>query len=253
MLSRDPPPPSAPSRPSLVTPWSSLRTPQPLTAREREALAHCRFDGRSVLAGQEEIGQSSAADRLYFLEQGWACQFKSTRDGRRQISRVLIAGDFLNIEGLILGRHDYGVLLLTDGRVSSTSVEPVRKVLGEQGGIASRFAWLAARENAIGREALLRVARLNANERLAHLLCEVAVRLGFREAEGTVSFELPLIQDVLADMLGLTVVHINRTLQWMRADGLLKTSGKVVTIQDVGALRHLCEFDPAYLLLDAIV
>jgi len=233
-----------------VRPWAHLGSPRPLMQAEREVLFDCRFQSRSVAASQTQIVQSSLADTLFFLERGWACQFKSTLGGRRQILRILTAGDFLNVEGVIFGRNGSAVLHLAEGQVSSTPAGPVRALMARHADIARRFAWIAARDATISQQTLFCLGRLNANQRLAHLLCEMAVRLGHHQASGHLVFEFPLTQEVLADVLGLTAVHVNRTMQWLRAERLISTSDRVVTVNDIGNLRRLCEFDPAYLHTD---
>ena len=113
-------------------------------------------------------------------------------------------------------------------------------------GTARTFTWLALVENAILSRCALSLGRRSAKERLAHLLCELSVRLE-AEGENESSFACPLTQEQLADALGLTAVHVNRTMQQLRNGGLVATENRTVTLPDVERLRQVGGFDPGYL------
>ena len=106
--------------------------------------------------------------------------------------------------------------------------------------------FLALTDNAILSQWALCIGRHSARQRLAHLLCELSARLDPEDGNES-SFALPVTQEQLADALGLTSVHVNRTMQQLRTEGLIVTASRVVTIPDVSQLRKAGEFDPAYL------
>ena len=218
-----------------------------LSAEELNALAGCAASRRIVSAGSELAHEGDATESLTFLEVGWACQYTTTRDGRRQISALLLPGDVCNLDALPFGKLDGGVRMLTSGTMLSVPRDRVAALVATSAGIAQAFIWLGAVENAILSRRTLCLGRLSARERMAHLLCELAVRLGFNNDEGEVSFDMPLTQEQLADVLGLTAVHVNRTLLQLRRDGLLTSTKRVVGICDVAALRLAGEFQPGYL------
>ena len=197
-------------------------------------------------AGEELVREAEPASTIHFLAEGWACRFKVTRNGHRQISTLLVANDVCNLDGLLFGRLDYGVRMLTAGKVWSLPRERALE-LAEYPGIARSFTWLGFVENAMLAQWALCLGRQSARERVAHLFCELSVRVGSTDDEGVVSFDLPLTQEHIADVLGLTPVHVNRTLQQLRTEGLLTSTMRTIAIPDIAELRRVADFTPFYL------
>jgi len=113
-------------------------------------------------------------------------------------------------------------------------------------GIARTFTWLGMIENVILSKWTLSLGRRSAIARLAHFLCEMSVRIGADDG-GKSSFAFPMTQEQIADTLGLTSVHVNRTMQHLRAGGLIATPKRRMIIPDIAKLRHVGGFDPRYL------
>lgn len=204
---------------------------------------------RALDAGASLAREGEPTDNLYILTTGWACRYKTTREGARQMPALLVPGDMCNLDSLMFGALNYGVRTrtLTPATVLTLPRERALALSTHHPGIARTFTWLALVENAILSQWALCLGRQSARERLAHLLCELSVRLGCAEGEAETSFDLPLTQEQIADVLGLTPVHVNRTLQQLRAEGLVTTDRHMITIRDVAELRRVGEFDPAYL------
>ena len=191
--------------------------------------------------------QDEKADHIYFMEEGWACQFRTMRDGRRQILRVLLPGDVCNLDSLQTENAPFGIRALTPVSTLSVARQHLSALCHGSPGIANSVIQLALCENAMLNQRATCLGRRSAPERLAHLLCELGTRLGHGARSETISFELHLTQEQIADVLGLTAVHINRMMQQFRRQGLLHTEGKIFTLEDMGALKDMAEFDPAYL------
>ena len=221
-----------------------------LSAEERRALSRVSLLSRPVRASEELVREGELIGSIQFLIDGWACRFKLTRDGRRQISTLLAPGDVCNLDALLFDRLDYGVRMLTAGTILSIPRERVIALAAEYPGISRGFTWLGFVENAILAQWALCLGRQSARERVAHLICELAVRLGCSDDDGEISFELPLTQEHLADALGLTPVHVNRTLGQLRAEGMLASSVRRFEVRDVAALRRIADFSPTYLHID---
>lgn len=214
--------------------------------QERVALARAPVTVRSLTAGDELIREDSSPENLYLLTAGWAYRYLTTRNGSRQIPALIVPGGICNLDNLLFERSDFGVRALTKATVLVLPREQAVSLAANHPGVGRAFTWLALAENAILGQWAVGLGRRSATERLAHLLCELSIRLGAGDA-GEVSFELPLTQELIADTLGLTAVHVNRTLQQLRADGLVVTAGRMVTIPDLGRLQALADFDPGYL------
>lgn len=181
------------------------------------------------------------------MEEGWACQFRTLRDGRRQILRVLLPGDVCNLDSLQMKNAPFGIKALTSVSTLLVARQHLSALCHGSPGIANSVIELALSENAMLNQWATCLGRRSAPERLAHLLCELAVRLGRDAGCETASFDLPLTQEQIGDVLGLTAVHINRMMQQFRRQRLLHTEGKTITLEDMGALKNMAEFDPAYL------
>lgn len=213
---------------------------------ERRVIERVPVGVRSLAAGDELIREGTSPDSLYFLSAGWAYRYMTTRCGGRQIPALFVPGSICNVDNLLFERADFGVRALTSATVLALPRERALALAAEHPGIGRAFTWLALSENAILSQWALGLGRRTAQGRLAHLLCEMSVRLGAGDGDDS-RFALPLTQELIADVLGLTPVHINRTMQQLRADGLIATAGRTVTILDMARLRSVAEFDPSYL------
>ncbi|MFT6571301.1 MAG: CRP-like cAMP-binding protein [Sphingomonas echinoides] len=217
-----------------------------LSREERQALESAALPSRSVRAGQDLVREGEPADRLYLIMEGWACRYQTTRDGMRQISAMLVPGDTANVDSLTFDSPGYGVRALTEIKVLAIPCDRALALTTQHAGVARTFLFLALTDNAILSQWALCMGRLSARQRLAHLLCELSARLDPEEGNES-SFELPVTQEQLADALGLTSVHVNRTMQQLRTEGLITTGNRAITIPDVVRLRSAGGFDPGYL------
>jgi CRP-like cAMP-binding protein len=181
---------------------------------------------------------------------GFACRHKMLPDGRRQIIGYFLPGDMCDARLFILRRMDHGISTLCASSVTTISRQAILDLTTRYPRLTRAFWWNTLVEEAICREWLVNVGQRTALERLAHLFCEVHLRLqavGLSTARG---FELPVTQSELADTLALSTVHVNRTLKELRRIGLVSMSSKLLVIHDLAALRTLAMFDPSYLHLD---
>jgi two-component sensor histidine kinase len=216
-----------------------------LSREERHALEDAVSPAKTIVANVDLVREGDGADTLFIVTDGWACRYTTTRDGRRQLPTLLVPGDAGNLDSLMFDHLDYGVRTITQATVVALPRGRALALAAEHSGIARTFTWLGLVENTILTRWALSLGRQSALERLAHLLCELDVRLG-TEKEGN-RFDFPLTQEQIADALGLTAVHVNRMVQQLRADGLIATAGRAMTILNVARLREVGGFDPRYL------
>lgn len=220
-----------------------------LSAAEQLALHDAIPGSRAVKVHTDLTREGVPADSLLILTEGWACRYLTTREGGRQITGLLLPGDVVNLDALMFTRPDHSVRTLTHAMVAAVRRDQITALAQAHDGIAAALTWLATLENAVLSRWTVSVGRRLAHERVAHLLCEVSVRLG-AEAGNESSFALPLTQEQIADALGLTAVHVNRMMRQLRNHDLIETDGRVVTLRDVARLRLIGGFDPGYLHLD---
>ncbi|WP_298089574.1 Crp/Fnr family transcriptional regulator [uncultured Sphingomonas sp.] len=217
-----------------------------LSAEDRQALVEIATAPRRFRAGIDLVSEGVRTDAVFVVTEGWACRYKMTRDGARQITGLVVPGDVCNLDSFMLSQVNFGVRTLTAGSAVGLPRERVQALAAERSAIARAFTWFTIVENAVLSEWALSLGRQTARERLARLLCELAMRLGGTSGDAP-SYELPVTQEQLADALGLTSVHVNRTLQQLRADGLVAIEARRVTLPDLAALRRVGDFDGAYL------
>ena len=227
-----------------------LRARDEISAEEEAAL-------RAAIEGPQEI----ASDTTYIragvelsvstvLLEGLMCRYKDLRNGERQITELHVAGDFADLHSFTLKRLDHNIMTLTPCRVATLPHERLREIT-EQHPHLTRVYWFGTNlDGAIHREWEVSLGRRTAISKVAHLFCELHVRLGIVGLTDGLSYELALTQMDLAECLGLTSVHINRTLKELREGGLVEFRDRTVAIQDLDGLQRVAEFDPSYLYLE---
>ncbi len=225
------------------------RTPV-LSPEEAAALEAAAVRETSYATRQIFIRQQTPLTQCTLLLEGFVERFKDTPEGRRQILAIHVPGDFVDLHSYPLKKLEHSVAALTDIRVALFPHAEVR-ALTEKSATITELLWKSTMiDAAINREWIVSVGARGAAVRLAHLFCEMFVRLErIGQAAGN-SFALPLTQVDLADATGLTAVHANRMLRQLREDGLVAFRQGVAEILDWPRLRAFAEFDPAYLFLD---
>jgi CRP-like cAMP-binding protein len=212
----------------------------------RGSIAEMRFypPGRTIV----RAGTTLSASTL--LIEGIVCRYKDLTDGQRQIMELHVGGDFVDLHGFLLKRLDHNIGTMTPVQVAHVPHEALRGIT-ETHPHLGRMLWFSTLlDAAIHREKILSIGRRSAVSRIAHILCELLVRLRLVGLADETGYALPLTQADLADVTGLTSVHVNRMLKKLRDDRLLTFRGGRVEIGDWDALQRLAEFDSTYLHLE---
>lgn len=200
--------------------------------------------------GRDLIRQGECADAVQLLLEGWAFRYKVLKNGRRQILGYLLPGDICDLHITLLSEMDHSVGLLTDAQVVTIPSQQLREAMKRHPQIEQALWSAVLVDEAILREWLTNLGQRDAFSRAGHHLCELWHRM--RNA-GLVNedeqFDLPVTQEELGDALGLTSIHINRTLRRLREEGLVAIRQKRLTVLDTKRLTQATGFDPAYLHL----
>lgn len=207
---------------------------------------------RALPAGTEFVHDGEPYGHSYIVRQGWAIRFKTLSDGRRQILNFVLPGDFIGVFSPLFEVADHAVAALTDLELHPVDPTFLVELFADCPRLGAAVAWSAGRDEAILSEQVVRIGRRSAYERTGHLIVELLHRLRLVGEAGQRSFELPLTQEVLADTLGLSIVHVNRTLRRLRENGLLEICGDRVVIGDLDALMDVAEFSPHYLAAEPL-
>jgi CRP-like cAMP-binding protein len=221
-----------------------------LTPEERDVLAALPMRTVRMKAGDDLIREGDRPDRVHLLIDGWACRYKILPDGGRQILAYLIPGDLCDIHIFILKKMDHGISLLSDATVGLIDPQAMLELLDSHPRVARALYWATLVDEAVLREWLVNVARRDPYERLAHLFCEMWLRMATVGLVDDNRFDLPLTQAELGDTVGLTPVTVNRVIQRLRGEGLITLKGGQLEILDVERLKRIAEFNDNYLHLD---
>jgi CRP-like cAMP-binding protein len=182
--------------------------------------------------------------KLCFVESGFASRYKLLRNGKRQIVNVILPGDVIGLPGGFLEKACYSVIAVTDMKLQVCSIGEYVRLCYRRPQFGLALSWLAVQESITCAEHAINTGRRTPAERLAHFLLEIYSRL---EAVGLASkscFDLPFSQEVMSDVLGLSVPHLNRTLAKLRNDGLIDMETRRIYLVDVKALEVLGHFQP---------
>ena len=186
---------------------------------------------------------------LHIIVEGWACRYKQLEDGRRQIIALFVPGDMCDPCVFLLDEMSHALATLTPVTLARIAEKDLLEIMRESPSLTRAF-WLEMLISAeVQREWTVNIGRRTALERMAHLFCELLLRLRAVGLASGSECDLPLTQADLGDVLGLSSVHVNRTLQEIRAMKLVELRGKRLLVQDENALQALALFNPNYLHL----
>lgn len=218
-----------------------------LTEEEQVVLRALSLRARDFDKGADIIRQGDKAVESCLIISGLACRYKVVAGGKRQILSLHFAGDMPDLQGLYLEVMDHGVACITGVRAAFVSHQALRTLFEQNRRLGELFWQYTLVDASIFRDWIANLGRRSAYQRMAHLFCELFVRmsaLGLAEKE---SFRLPMTQSELGDACGLSPVHVNRVLQRLRREGLIVSTGDVHAIADWEGLRKAGDFDETYL------
>lgn len=216
-----------------------------LTGNERNVVSKLHFETQKFSSNVDIAGPDTPVDYVSVIVAGFAASYAGLKDGSRQITALHMAGDILGLQSIILPKRGLVVQTLSPCVMTRVSASYVRKAASHCPLLTEAFWRNTALDFALLEHSLIRKKKLSV-PRVAHLLCEMAVRMRAHDLGGIV-FPLPLTQAQLGDALGLTSVHTNRVLQLLRQGRLIEIANKTVKILDWQKLTQLAEFDQSYL------
>ena len=220
-------------------------------AEDREALLALPQRLRRLDPGSYLMREGVVPGQCSVMVDGYAFRQKMTGDGARQILAVCIPGDAVDLQNIFLDISDHSVQMLTRGTVVDLPRDGLQELVHSRPAVGRALIQLTLIEASILREWVINVGRRDARERIAHILCEFAVRLESRGLRFDNGFELPMTQEQLADAAGLTPVHVNRVLKGLEADGLISRQRRHIQFTNWRALQDAGDFSRRYLHIAA--
>lgn len=235
----------------LIAPlYARLAARDLLSDEEQAALRSIAGPSRVVPAGTDMVIEGTRATKSTLVTDGYAIRYRLLENGERQITAIHVAGDFVDLHSFLLKVMDHSVGALSTCTIVTFDHTDLEKITRQYPHL-TRLLWLSTLlDAAIHREWIVGLGRLSAFARMAHLICELYVRLKIIGAGDDQGFVFPITQIELADALGISSVHVNRVLQEMRDQELVVWKGARIDIVNWDGLSRAAEFDPRYLHLE---
>jgi CRP-like cAMP-binding protein len=219
----------------------------PLTEQEAGVLLRLQAAVRTIPRGNDVIVQGRKYDGVAILVEGFGLRYKVMADGKRQVFNVSLPGDLIGYPACFFDDALYSVTALTRVSFCFITFADVAEVFRSFPRLAMALFWSTASETAMLGEHLADVGRRSAYERVAHFILEMSARLSAVGLGDDSTFETPLTQAKIADVVGLSVPHISRMLRRLREEGFIEITGSRIRILDREELAALADFDESYL------
>ena len=194
--------------------------------------------------------EGERADFITLFISGWGYRYKLLPDGRRQIVGFTVPGDLCDFDTFVTRRFDHSLAAMSRSRIVQLGKADLEQLLDTCPAVQTALRWHSVVDLSTQREWTVSVGQRNAYERIAHLMAEMFTRLRVVGLTNGGSCDWPATQNDLADATGLTAVHVNRTLQQLRKDGLIVLERRQLIIPDFERLAQAGLFNPNYLDLD---
>lgn len=215
--------------------------------RDVKALARDRIE---ISANRPIVKENERCPQLYLVESGWAFKSRGLASGRRQIVNYALPGDILCADSLLFKSSGFDLTARTSVSVIRIEAPQGAELFERHPGLAAAIAWTMGQEDSILAERVVSLGRRDSLEKLAHALCELEARLSAIGLMRGKTIELPLNQEDFADILGISVIHVNRTFRRLSEEKTAEYRKGAIDLLDRDRLAEISSFDPAYLHLD---
>lgn len=197
---------------------------------------------RPVQSGEELMLDGSAVNHCIVVAEGSVAQYKLLPSGRRQITGICIAGDIANLTSLFLHRADHGLVTVGPAVIRTIAHEQLRQLVDTVPDIRRAVSLHLSEDLLLHRERMLSMGRRSTMQHFAIFVCELYRRLAAVDQVEPDGFRLPLTQTDIADIMGLSTVHVNRVMKQLREAGLLRMSAQRIIVDDWTRLREIAGF-----------
>ncbi len=233
--------------PAVKPLFARLRHYSHLTEEDFAPLARFEIELTQKPKGAVLIEVGAPVRHVFVIVQGWAMRTRALDDGGRQIVNIMLPGDCFDLQAMIDTGADHGVEAITPVSLYRMQRDEFLNAIRSSGRLATAFWWAAIQEESILREQIVRLGRRSGRQRIAHLLLELHRRLNLAGVAQSASFDFPLTRELLADLLGLSPVHVSRSLSALKRMGLIRVSDGAVNLLDRRKLADFAGFDAGYL------
>ena len=232
---------------------AKLSTYGPLSLDEQAALEDAVSSQHEVPPDTDIVLEGTSPDHSTLLLSGFAARYNLKRDGKRQITSLHMAGDFVDLQSLLIKPMDHSIVSLSTCKLAYIPHDRLTRISESYPQLA-RVLWLNTLvDGGIHRRWSFCLGSFQAYQHLAHLICELYLRLKQIGRTDEHSFHIPLTQGVVGECLAISPVHANRAVQKLRSTGAVAWERDHITIRNWGALVRMSEFDPTYMRMPVVV
>jgi CRP-like cAMP-binding protein len=220
-----------------------------LTEHERQAVLSLPITTKDFRSDEDIVREGDRPWQCCLLVEGFLCRYKILPDGQRQIQSFHVPGDVPDLQSLHIPVMDHGLATVSPSKAALIPHDAIRDLTHAHPNVADKLWRDTLVDAAIFREWITNVGSREAPARIAHLLCEIFLKLQAVGLTKGNSFDFPITQSEIGDATGLSTVHVNRSIQKLRAEGLIVLEKARCTIEDWKGLKETAMFDPTYLSL----
>ncbi|MDG6078506.1 Crp/Fnr family transcriptional regulator [Erythrobacter litoralis] len=226
---------------------AKIESRRPLSQDARDAFLALPVEPEHYDIYREIVREDDRTSRCCLIIQGCVSRFKTLPNGERQINSFHFDNDMVDLQSALLLVSDHGIRTHSPTTVLRIDCNAVLQLTIDQPEWAHAFWFDTLVDAAVFREWMLNVGRRVAVGRVGHLILEIFHKLSRIGRTEGYKFVMPITQNDLADAVGLSAVHTNRSLQQLREHGMISSIGRTFSIDDFEAMKRLSSFDPAYL------
>jgi CRP-like cAMP-binding protein len=231
----------------LVNYIQNLRRFSNISAQAETIFSNIACHTEQYRKSQTIVHEGAPSERFHLITKGAAYRYKTLHSGNRQILSYHMANDFIDFQAGANGRSDFGVRACEPVQTISISITDFMEISARFADLAQAL-WLSSlAEAAIAREWLANCGRRTSRASIIHLILEFFIRFKNLSLSDGLKFRLPFTQTEIGDAVGASTVQVNRVMQALRAEHLIRSYGSTIVIENLDALAQEADFSPHYL------
>ncbi|MHB9878194.1 Crp/Fnr family transcriptional regulator [Pacificimonas sp. ICDLI1SI03] len=229
---------------------SKLRHFVELSEQDNELLIRFEEEQREYKKRDLVRAEGDPIEDLFVVKKGWFIGYTTLQNGKRQVHRLYLPGDLIGTHEVVCERATYDVAATSDGILCPFQKIGLRHVFSNSPRLTALLYSIEALEQVAQDDRFRAVARMDATGRLSYLLLQIVSRLRLTEDNMHDRLKLLINQELIGDMLGLTGIHVNRTLKYMKEIGLIDRTGSVINLLQEDRMKELASFDDRHYKID---
>lgn len=193
------------------------------------------------------VQQDGEYGDVFLIENGWVIRARHLPEGTRQIVNIALPGDFIALNAILFTRSDFELICKTDVTAYRFRSNQLGAAIARHPSLSAALFWANSHEESMLAERIVSLGRRSARARTAHVLCEIITRLEIIGVEDAEQLIVPISQDDFSDILGISIVHMNKTLRGLERDGVISFRNALLVVMDRPRLEVEAGFEAGYL------